>query len=55
MRKSADPDGSGSDKDSCVILRSSGNGRVAILCCKMEEKDRKTILLEKKHLKDLEK
>lgn len=35
--------------------RSSGNGRAAIICCKMEEKDRKTILLEKKYLKDLEK
>ena len=51
----ADPDGSGSDKDSCVILQSSGNVGAAIICCKMEEKDRKTILLEKKHLKDLEK
>ena len=35
--------------------RSSGNGGAAIIYCKMEEKDRKTILLEKKHLKDLEK
>ena len=51
----ADPDGSGSDKDSCISLQSSGNGRAAIICCKMEEKDRKTILLEKKYLKDLEK
>ena len=36
----ADSDGSGSDKDSCVILRSSGNVGSAILCCKMEEKSR---------------
>ena len=35
--------------------RSSGNVGAAILCCKMEEKDRKTTLLEKKYLKDLEK
>ncbi|EGC86127.1 conserved domain protein [Prevotella denticola CRIS 18C-A] len=48
----ADSDGSGSDKDSCVILQSSGNGGAAILCCKMEEKDSKMMFLNEKHQKD---
>lgn len=36
----ADSGGSGSDKDSCVILQPSGNVGAAIICCKMEEKGR---------------
>ena len=48
----ADPGGSGSDKDSCVILQSSGNGRAAIICCKMEGKDCKMMFLNEKHQKD---